>query len=80
MGKQGVIAMARLVDTRDVFKQPVHCFRCNEASYFTLRAITEDEKLECSVCGTSINLSDDDYVYLVSSVREMIRSISSFAA
>src|SRR5262249_551939 len=37
-GKQGVIAMARLVDTRDVFKQAVHCFRCDEASYFTLRA------------------------------------------
>jgi hypothetical protein len=72
--------MARPVDTRDVFKHPVHCLRCDEASYFTLRVIAEDEKLKCSVCGTCINLSDDGYVPLVSGVRDMIRSISSFAA
>jgi len=71
--------MARHVDTRDVFKHPVRCFRCEEASYFTLRAIAEDENLKCSVCGACINLSDDGYMSLVSSVRDMIRSISSFA-
>ena len=71
--------MARHVDTRDVFKHPVHCSRCDEASLFTLRAISEDENLKCSVCGTWINLSDDDYSPLVSSVRDIIRSISSFA-
>jgi len=60
--------MARQVDTSEVFKQPVHCFRCDEAFYFTLRAIGEEEKLKCPVCGTGINLSDDG--------RDTIRSIS----
>ena len=68
--------MARQVDTSEVFKQPVHCFRCDEAFYFTLRAIAEDEKLKCPVCGTGINLSDDGYKSLVASVRETISSIS----
>ena len=75
MGKR-VIAMARHVDTSDVFKHPVHCFGCNEAFYFTLRAIAEDEQLKCPVCATGINLSDDGYKSLVASVRETIRSIS----
>jgi hypothetical protein len=75
MGK-GVIAMARQVDTSEVFKQPVYCFRCDEAFYFTLRAIGEEEKLKCPVCGTGINLSDDGYKSLVASVRDTIRSIS----
>jgi hypothetical protein len=75
-------AMARQVDTSEVFKHPVHCFRCDEAFYFTLRAIGEEEKLKCPVCGAGINLSDDGYKSLVASVRDTIRSIgqSSFAA
>jgi hypothetical protein len=68
--------MARQVDTSEVFKQPVHCFRCDEAFYFTLRAIGEEEKLKCPVCGTGINLSDEGYKSLLTSVRDMIRSIS----
>ena len=68
--------MARQVDTSEVFKEPVHCFRCDEAFYFTLRAIGEEEKLKCPVCGTGINLSDDGYKSLVASVRDTIRSIS----
>jgi len=68
--------MAKQVDTSEVFKQPVHCFRCDEAFYFTLRAIGEEEKLKCPVCGTGINLSDDGYKSLVASVRDTIRSIS----
>ena len=75
VGKR-VLAMAKQVDTSEVFKQPVHCFRCDEAFYFTLRAIGEDEKLKCPVCGTGINLSDDSYKSLVTSVRDTIRSIS----
>ena len=68
--------MARQVDPSEVFKQPVHCFRCDEAFYFALRAIAEDEKLKCPVCGTCINLSGEGYESLVTSVRDMIRSIS----
>jgi hypothetical protein len=68
--------MARHVDTSDVFKHPVHCFRCDEAFYFTLRAIAEEEKLKCPVCGTAINLSDDCYKPAVASVRDTIRSFS----
>ena len=68
--------MARQVDTSDVFKHPVHCLPCGEAFYFTLRAIEEDEKLKCPVCGTAINLSDDGYKSVVASVSEMIRSFS----
>jgi hypothetical protein len=66
--------MARQVDTSEVFKQPVHCFRCDEAFYFTLRAIAEDEQLKCPVCGTGINLSNDGYKSLVASVRYTILS------
>jgi hypothetical protein len=68
--------MARHVDTSDVFKHPVHCLRCDEAFYFTLRAVAEDEKLKCPRCWTAINLSDDGYKSVVASVREMIRSFS----
>jgi hypothetical protein len=68
--------MARQVDTSEVFKQPVHCFQCDEAFYFTLRAIAENQKLKCPVCVTDINLSDDGYKSLVASVRETISSIS----
>jgi hypothetical protein len=64
------------VDTRDVFKHPVHCFRCDEAFYFTLRAIAEEEKLKCPVCRTAINLFDDCYMSVVASVRDTIRSFS----
>jgi hypothetical protein len=71
-----VIAMARQWDTSDVFKHPVHCFRCDEAFYFTLRAIAEDEKLNCPVCGTGINLSDDGYQSLVASVRDTLSSLA----
>jgi hypothetical protein len=79
LGKR-VIAMARQVDTSEVFKQPVHCFRCDEAFYFTLRAIAEDEKLKCPVCRTDINLSDNGYKFLVTNVRDTIRSISQPSA
>jgi hypothetical protein len=68
--------MAKQVDTSEVFKQPVHCFRCDEAFYFTLREIAEDETLTCPVCATDINLSDDGYKSLVTNVRETIRSFS----
>ena len=73
-----MIAMARQVDTSEVFKQAVHCFRCDEAFYFTLRAIAEDQELKCPVCGSGINLSDDGYKSLVASVRDAIRSIRQF--
>jgi len=68
--------MARQVDTSEIFKHPVHCFRCDEAIYFTLREIAEDETLTCPVCATDINLSDDGYKPLVASVRDTIRSFS----
>jgi hypothetical protein len=32
------------VDTGAVFKHPVHCFRCDEGFYFTLRKIVEGDK------------------------------------
>jgi hypothetical protein len=69
--------MARQVDTSEVFKQPIHCFRCDEAFYFTLRAIAEDEKLKCPVCASGINLSDDGYKCLVAGVRDTIKSLAA---
>jgi len=69
--------MARQVDTRDVFKHPVHCLRCDEAFYFTLKTIAEDEKLKCPICRTAINLSDDCYKSVVASVRDTIRSFAN---
>jgi len=68
--------MARHVDTSEVFKHAVHCFRCDEALYFTLRSIAEDEKLKSPVCATAINLSDDSYKSVVAIVRDTIRSFS----
>jgi hypothetical protein len=75
--RKRVIAMARQVDTSEVFKQPIHCFRCDEAFYFTLRAIAEHEKLKCPVCASGINLSDDGYKSLVASVRDTIKSLAA---
>jgi hypothetical protein len=36
------------VDTGAVFKEPVQCFACDEAFYFTLRKIAEAQKLPVS--------------------------------
>jgi hypothetical protein len=65
----------RAVDTGVVFKEPVHCFRCDETFYFTLRIIAGADKLSCPGCGSDINLADRAYRTLVMQAKETIRLI-----
>ena len=67
--------MACDVDTGAVFKHPVHCFGCEQAFYFTLRKIAEAKKLTCPLCGSDINLTDEAYGFVVTSVKETIALI-----
>jgi hypothetical protein len=67
--------MACGVDTGAVFKHPVHCFACDQAFYFTLRKIAEAKKLACPSCGSDINLTDEAYGFVVTSVKETIALI-----
>jgi len=67
--------MACDVDTGAVFKHPVHCFGCGQAFYFTLRKIAEAKKLACPLCGSDINLTDEAYGFVVTSVKETIALI-----
>jgi len=67
--------MACDVDTGAVFKHPVQCFGCDQAFYFTLRKIAEAEKLACPLCGSDINLTDEAYGSVVTSVKETIALI-----
>src|SRR5262249_20717807 len=67
--------MACDVDTGAVFKHPVHCFSCDQAFYFTLRKIAEAKKLACPLCGSDINLTDQAYGFVVTSVQETIALI-----
>jgi hypothetical protein len=67
--------MACDVDTGSVFKHPVHCFGCNQAFYFTLRKIAAAKKLTCPLCGSDINLTDEAYGFVVTSVKETIALI-----
>jgi hypothetical protein len=64
--------MACDVDTGAVFKHPVQCFSCDQAFYFTLRKIAEAKKLACPLCGSDINLTDEAYAFVVTSVKETI--------
>jgi hypothetical protein len=63
------------VDTGAVFKHPVHCFGCDQAFYFTLRKIAEAKKLACPQCGSDINLTDEAYGSVVTSVKQTIALI-----
>jgi hypothetical protein len=72
--------MACDVDTGAVFKHPVHCFGCGQAFYFTLRKIAEAKKLACPLCGSDINLTDEAYGFVLTSVKEAIALIDQFAA
>jgi hypothetical protein len=63
------------VDTGSVFKHPVHCLRCDEAFYFTLRKIAEAKDLACPQCGSNINLAHGAYVTLVTWAKETIALI-----
>jgi hypothetical protein len=67
--------MACDVDTGAVFKHPVHCVGCEQAVYFTLRKIAEAKKLACPLCGSDINLTDEAYGFVVTSVKETIALI-----
>jgi hypothetical protein len=67
--------MACDVDTGAVFKHPVHCFSCDQPFYFTLRKIAEAKKLACPLCGSDINLTDEAYGLVVTSVKETIALI-----
>jgi hypothetical protein len=67
--------MACDVDTGAVFKHPVHCFDCDQAFYFTLRKIAEAQKLACPLCGSDINLTDEAYGFIVTSVKQTIALI-----
>jgi hypothetical protein len=67
--------MACDVDTGAVFKYPVHCFGCDQAFYFTLRKIAAAKKLTCPLCGSDINLTDEAYGFVVTSVKETIALI-----
>jgi len=64
--------MACDVDTGAVFKHPVHCFSCDQAFYFALRKIAAAKKLTCPLCGSDINLTDEAYAFVVTSVKETI--------
>jgi rRNA maturation endonuclease Nob1 len=64
------------VDTGSAFKHPVHCLRCDEAFYFTLRKIAEAKDLACPQCGSNINiLAHGAYVTLVTWAKETIALI-----
>ena len=67
--------MACDVDTGAVFKHPVHGFGCDQAFYFTWRKNAEAEKLACPLCGSDINLTDEAYGVVVTSVKETIALI-----
>jgi hypothetical protein len=67
--------MACDVDTGAVFKHPVHCFGCEQSFYFTLRKIAAVKKLTCPLCGSDINLTDEAYGFVVTSVKETIALI-----
>jgi hypothetical protein len=64
------------VDTSSVLKRPVHCFGCDEAFYFTLRAIEQSKKLICPHCGTDIDLANEAYRPLLVDVRKTVEAIS----
>ena len=64
------MALMRDVDTGEVFKHPVQCFRCDQAFYFTLRKIAEAKKLACPLCGSDINLTDEAYRFQVTTVKK----------
>jgi hypothetical protein len=66
------MALMRNVDTGEVFKHPVQCFRCDQAFYFTLRKIAEFQNLACPLCGSNINLTDEAYGLVVTRVKETI--------
>jgi rRNA maturation endonuclease Nob1 len=63
------------VDTGAVFKHPVHCSGCHEASYFTLRKIAGVEKLACPQCGSDIDLADQAYESLITWAKETTAAI-----
>jgi hypothetical protein len=67
--------MACDVDSGSVFKHPVHCFGCDQPFYFTLRKIAEAKKLACPLCGSDINLADEAYRFVVTSVKETVALI-----
>jgi hypothetical protein len=69
------MASMRAVDTGAVFKEPLLCFGCDEAFYFTIRKIAEAEKLACPQCGSDINLADSVYQSLVMRAKETIELI-----
>jgi DNA-directed RNA polymerase subunit RPC12/RpoP len=69
--------MSEPVDTSRVFKQPVLCVSCDEAFYFTLSSIAENQELVCPQCGKRINLRDETYLPLVSTIREVIGVIKA---
>jgi hypothetical protein len=69
------MASMRDVDTGAVFKHPVQCFGCNQAFYFTLRRITEAKKLACPLCGSDINLTDEAYRFVVTTITETLARI-----
>jgi DNA-directed RNA polymerase subunit RPC12/RpoP len=69
--------MSEPVDTSRVFKQPVLCVSCDEAFYFTLSSIVENQELVCPQCGERINLRDETYLPLVATIREVIGLIKA---
>jgi hypothetical protein len=66
-----------LLDTGQVFKQPVFCPHCQEERLFTLRAIAHTLQLKCPGCGGGISLTDNAYGPLVSEVRNQLEAIDS---
>jgi hypothetical protein len=49
--------------------------RCEEAFYFTLRAIAESEKLACPQCRHYMDLNDEAYRPVVVEVKATIGSL-----
>jgi DNA-directed RNA polymerase subunit RPC12/RpoP len=66
---------AMSVDTGSVFKRSLHCLECEEAFYFTLRAIAESEKLACPHCGRYMDLAEEAYRRVVAEVKATIGSL-----
>jgi len=64
------------VDTGRVFKQLVRCFTCEDEFYFTLRAIVEDRRVVCPLCGGHINLTNAAYQPLIANAKATLETIS----
>jgi hypothetical protein len=50
-------------------------FGCDQAFYFYVTKNSRGQKLVCPLCGSDINLADEPYEFVVTSVKETIALI-----